>query len=565
MLVAAAAGSSAQAAITAAISGPTALEPGQTCLFSAVVAGTGPRPELEWSVTEGTTAVDCWLNCHDGEIIFAPPQGDGIRRFTVQVKEGETIATHVIQVGPPVAPGEGGVGGTAAAKRLRTVGPSLLTSSLSLTSSSSSSSSSFHSLPLLPAMHLVERTAWALTPPGPTQHLTKLPGDLLIHLGGYLSEQDALRLLNTGRHFSNSVFKRHTITDIRTNIKSYVDIDFSKPQMRDLFGYQNLSVRNLNRNNLSELDSAIDLIRLEFISNTNKLSDIYSLFFRPNLEALTLIGEINVGASLEDEKTTIEDLRDKWHYSSLEYLQLGKYGLYGIQEDMKFDLTLILDKLPLKIFDIGAYYIGQGNCLFRDNLFKALPSLAETLEDLAINTEGVFSAEFTKFTNALNALKKLKYLSIINLEGNNLTCDDFGRLGLVLSNTQLEKLAFTIKECPDDMNPSYLLNLPLTVTKLEGALVGDVDSPENIDTVITALARLPLLASFSNECNSNLTAHGAIRIANFLFSKESIKSVEIIINDVDGPGQGDPEVDEQIESIKKSFMDSKKHLDISFN
>ncbi|MDR3672041.1 MAG: hypothetical protein P4L36_14435 [Holophaga sp.] len=565
VLVVAAAGSFAQAAITVTISGPTALESGEPCLFSAAVAGTGPQPELEWSVTEGTTAVDCWLNCHDGEIIFAPPQGEGIRRFTVQAKCGETIATHGIQVGTLVPSGEGGVGGTAATKRLRASGPSPLTSSLSLTSSSSSSSSSLHSLPLLPAMHPEGGTAWDLTPPGPTQYLTKLPGDLLIHVGGYLSEKDALGLLTTGRHFSDPVLKRPTITDIRTSNKSYVDIDFSKPQRRNLFGYRNLSVRNLDPDNLSELDTAVDLIRLEFVAGNHNLSDIYSLFFRPKLEQLTLIGGISNGASLEDEKSIIEGLRDKWHSSSLEHLQLGEYGLYGIKEDMNFDLAHILDKLPLKIFDMGACYIGQGNCLFRANLVKALPSLAETLEDFTINTEGVTSAEFIKLANALNTLKSLKCLSIIDREGNDLTSDDFGRLGLALSNTKLENLAFSIQECPDDMDSSYLLNLPPTVTELEGALVGDADNPENIDTVITALGRLPLLASFSNECNSNLTAHGAIRIANFLVNRDSIKSVDIIVNDADGLGEGDPEVDEQIKSLKKAFTDANKHLNISFN
>ncbi len=58
MVVAASAGTLAQAAITMAIAGPDSLESGQVCILSAVVAGTAPRPEIEWSVMEGTAVVD---------------------------------------------------------------------------------------------------------------------------------------------------------------------------------------------------------------------------------------------------------------------------------------------------------------------------------------------------------------------------------------------------------------------------------------------------------------------------------------------------------------------------
>ena len=126
MLVVAAAGTFAQAAVKMTLSGPDALESGDVCLFTAVVTGAEPGPELEWSVLEGQAAVDCWLDCHDGEILFAPPPGDGIRWFTVQARCGGTIATQVIQVAPPGVPGEGGAGGAPAIKRLRAPGPSLL-------------------------------------------------------------------------------------------------------------------------------------------------------------------------------------------------------------------------------------------------------------------------------------------------------------------------------------------------------------------------------------------------------------------------------------------------------
>jgi hypothetical protein len=413
-------------------------------------------------------------------------------------------------------------------------------------------------------MHPGEATAWALTAPGPTQYLTKLPSELTIQIGGYLSERDACRLMITGRNFCDPILKRQTITDIRMNNNSSVRIDFSKPRMRDLFGYRNLSISNLTPSSTHQLNTATDLTELEFAAHNHKLSEIYNLFFLPNLEQLTLTGKIRAGADPEREKATLESLRGRWENSPLDCLQLGEYNYYGINKTINFDLTYILDKLPLRLLDLGACYIGQDNDQFRANFFKALPSLAQTLEDLTINTEGVFSDDFAEFTKALMTLKKLQELSIMNREGNNLTSEDFGRLGLALSHTQLEKLVCSFQECPNNMIPAYLLNLPPTVKALENALIGDVGHPEHIDTVITALGRLPLLTFFSNESNSHLTPHGAIRIANFLLNKESINSVEIVINDSDGPGEDDPEVDEQITFLKKAFMDAGKKLHITF-
>jgi hypothetical protein len=566
LVVAASAGTLAQAAITMAISGPDSLESGEVCILSAVVAGTAPRPEIEWSVMEGTAMVDCLLDYDDGKVFFSPPLGDGIRRFTVQAKCGETVATHVILMKSSADPGQGGGGGTTATKRLRRLDSSESTSSLSLTSSSSSSSS-FYSLPLLPAL-LPEGDAHSTLPhaafprPDLSAYLTNLPDTLIVYLGGFLSERDAYRLMNTAHHFRDNDIKRHMITDIRKRNHSPVEIDFSKSLMRDLFGYRNLSISQLTPSSMHKLNTAVDLTTLEFEAENHKLSNIYNLFFLPRLRHLTLTGEISAGVSLANEREDLGRARNRQAISRLDSLQLGESYTHGIDKSMNFDLSLIIDKLPLRTLHLGFCFIGQNNDRFRANLIKALPSLAKTLEDLIINTEGVFSEGFTEFTNALMTLNKLQELTIMNREGNNLTSEDFGRLGLALRDKPLEKLVFSFNEVPKNVDPAYLLNLPLTITNLESALICDVDHPEHIDTVITALGRLPILDYFSNEPNSHLTAHGAMRIANFLLNKESIESVEIHINP---DGDEDREaIEEEITILKKAFQDADKKIIINF-
>lgn len=185
--------------------------------------------------------------------------------------------------------------------------------------------------------------------------------------------------------------------------------------------------------------------------------------------------------------------------------------------------------------DMSGLPIGAENTELFETFIESCPDLGLTLETLALSSVNLGS-RLEKFDEAAVLLPKLKHLTITNrggyyekersyLESSEQCSHLSSALAKFKQLASLDLNGIHPSEASADI--SYLLNLPLTLSRLNDVILDDGFEQAQSPVLINAIERLPDL-TFLRLSPASPTPDGMVAIAKALSKKEHFK--QLLVN-----------------------------------